>query len=205
MHFRNVDAGGRRYRERVIDGKAYRYYADEGRRLGSVWTDIPAMVANTPLRREGDGLPDAEAGAAPRAHRAGVEHGGADGGRPDVRQRHHARGGGPPRPALRRRRQERARHRADGGAAPRAGGRVRPARLAARRRERYASRMSTHALGLTLALDERGLHPATKVRVHLVAEVTAVVPGIERARPPALGGPRGRHVRLDGRGRRSST
>jgi site-specific DNA-methyltransferase (adenine-specific) len=57
MHFRNVDDEGRRYRERVIKGKAYRYYADEGRRLGSVWTDIPAMAANTPLRREGTGYP----------------------------------------------------------------------------------------------------------------------------------------------------
>ena len=57
MHFGNVDAEGRRYRERVIKGKAYRYYADEGRRLGSVWTDVPAMVANTPLRSEGTGYP----------------------------------------------------------------------------------------------------------------------------------------------------
>jgi site-specific DNA-methyltransferase (adenine-specific) len=57
MHFRQVDADGRRYRERVINGKAYRYYADEGRRLGSVWTDIPGMAANTPLRREGTGYP----------------------------------------------------------------------------------------------------------------------------------------------------
>jgi site-specific DNA-methyltransferase (adenine-specific) len=57
MHFRSVDADGRRYRERVVAGKAYRYYADEGRRLGSIWTDIPAMVANTPLRREGTGYP----------------------------------------------------------------------------------------------------------------------------------------------------
>ncbi len=57
MHFRSVDASGRRYRERVINGKAYRYYADEGRRLGSVWTDAPAMVANTPLRREATGYP----------------------------------------------------------------------------------------------------------------------------------------------------
>jgi site-specific DNA-methyltransferase (adenine-specific) len=57
MHFKHVDEQGRRYRERVINGKAYRYYADEGRRLGSVWTDIPAMVANTPLRREGTGYP----------------------------------------------------------------------------------------------------------------------------------------------------
>lgn len=57
MHFRSEDEQGRRYRERIINGKAYRYYADEGRRLGSVWTDIPAMVANTPLRREGTGYP----------------------------------------------------------------------------------------------------------------------------------------------------
>jgi site-specific DNA-methyltransferase (adenine-specific) len=57
MHFHNVDEEGRRYRERVIAGKAYRYYADTGRRLGSVWTDIPAMVANTPLRKEGTGYP----------------------------------------------------------------------------------------------------------------------------------------------------
>jgi site-specific DNA-methyltransferase (adenine-specific) len=57
MHFKQRDEEGRRYRERVINGKAYRYYADEGRRLGSVWTDLPAMVANTPLRREATGYP----------------------------------------------------------------------------------------------------------------------------------------------------
>lgn len=57
MHFTKTDADGRRYRERVIAGKAYRYYADEGRALGSVWTDCPSMVANTPLRRETTGYP----------------------------------------------------------------------------------------------------------------------------------------------------
>lgn len=57
MHFKNLDADGRPYRERSVNGKTYRYYADEGRRLGSVWTDIPAMVANTPLRKEGTGYP----------------------------------------------------------------------------------------------------------------------------------------------------
>jgi len=57
MHFREVDADGRRYRERVIAGKAYRYYADAGRRLGSVWTDCPAMNANTPLTTETTGYP----------------------------------------------------------------------------------------------------------------------------------------------------
>ncbi len=57
MHFTQVDTEGRRYRERTIGGKAYRYYADEGRRLGSVWTDIPAMRANTPLIKETTGYP----------------------------------------------------------------------------------------------------------------------------------------------------
>lgn len=57
MHFKKRDAEGRRYRERVIAGKAYRYYADEGRRLGSVWSDIPAMLANTPIMKEGTGYP----------------------------------------------------------------------------------------------------------------------------------------------------
>lgn len=57
MHFTNVDADGRRYRVRTIGGKTYRYYADEGRALGSVWTDCPSMAANTPLRSETTGYP----------------------------------------------------------------------------------------------------------------------------------------------------
>lgn len=57
MHFRHRDEHGRLYRERIINGKAYRYYADEGRRIGSVWADAPAMVANTPLREEATGYP----------------------------------------------------------------------------------------------------------------------------------------------------
>jgi site-specific DNA-methyltransferase (adenine-specific) len=57
MHFRNVDADGRAFRERTVGKKTYRYYADEGRALGSVWADCPSMVANTPLRRETTGYP----------------------------------------------------------------------------------------------------------------------------------------------------
>ncbi len=57
MHFGQVDERGRRYRERTIGGRTYRYYADEGRAIGSVWTDCPAMFANTPLRRETTGYP----------------------------------------------------------------------------------------------------------------------------------------------------
>src|SRR5262249_41498026 len=50
-------ARGRAFRERAINGKTYRYYADEGRARGSVWTDVPAMKANTPLLRETTGYP----------------------------------------------------------------------------------------------------------------------------------------------------
>ncbi|MGO8998151.1 MAG: DNA-methyltransferase [Polyangiaceae bacterium] len=57
MHFTKKTADGRAYRERTIRGRTYRYYADEGRALGSVWTDCPGMVANTPLRRETTGYP----------------------------------------------------------------------------------------------------------------------------------------------------
>lgn len=57
MHFTNVDAGGRRYRDRVVGKKTYRYYADEGRAIGSVWADCPSMSANTPLRKETTGYP----------------------------------------------------------------------------------------------------------------------------------------------------
>lgn len=57
MHFTNVDADGRRYRDRTIGKKTYRYFADEGRAIGSVWSDCPAMAANTPLRAETTGYP----------------------------------------------------------------------------------------------------------------------------------------------------
>jgi site-specific DNA-methyltransferase (adenine-specific) len=57
MHFTQQDADGRWYRERTIGGRTYRYYADEGRAIGSLWTDCPAMSANTPLRRESTGYP----------------------------------------------------------------------------------------------------------------------------------------------------
>ncbi len=57
MHFTRTDDSGRLFRERVIGGKRYRYYADRGRRLGSVWTDCPAMNANTPLTSETTGYP----------------------------------------------------------------------------------------------------------------------------------------------------
>jgi site-specific DNA-methyltransferase (adenine-specific) len=57
MHFKRSDEEGRRYRDRIVNGKTYRYYADEGRAIGSVWSDCPAMAANTPLLAETTGYP----------------------------------------------------------------------------------------------------------------------------------------------------
>jgi DNA modification methylase len=56
-HFRRVDEHGRRYRVRTINGKNYKYYADKGRTVGSVWTDISSMTANSPIIAEGTGYP----------------------------------------------------------------------------------------------------------------------------------------------------
>ncbi len=59
-HFR-AGKDGTRVRERTVmlkDGpKTYRYELDRGRRLGTVWTDVPSMSANTPLARETTGYP----------------------------------------------------------------------------------------------------------------------------------------------------
>ncbi len=56
-HFRHTDEHGRQYRIRTVNGKDYIYYADEGRMIGSVWTDIPSMVANSPIVDEATGYP----------------------------------------------------------------------------------------------------------------------------------------------------
>jgi len=44
--------------------------------------------------------------------------------------------------------------------------------------------MPPHVLGWSLSLDERGLPAGVVTRVHLVAEITALASGVERARPP---------------------
>ncbi len=60
-HFKHVDEEGRRYRERTIQlasgPKTYRYPIDRGRRIGTVWSDIPSMAANTPIAKETTGYP----------------------------------------------------------------------------------------------------------------------------------------------------
>ena len=57
MHFNKTDQEGRKYRERIVNGKSYIYYADDGKLVGSVWTDISSMAANSPILNESVGYP----------------------------------------------------------------------------------------------------------------------------------------------------
>jgi DNA modification methylase len=57
MHFDRTDEGGRRFRERIVNGRRYVYWADQGRLVGSVWTDCPSMAANSPIIAESTGYP----------------------------------------------------------------------------------------------------------------------------------------------------
>jgi site-specific DNA-methyltransferase (adenine-specific) len=57
MHFTKTDENGRRYRERVVNNTTYRYYADSGRNMESIWDSDNAMAANTPFSEESTGYP----------------------------------------------------------------------------------------------------------------------------------------------------
>jgi adenine-specific DNA-methyltransferase len=57
MHFNKVDSEGRKYRERIVNGKSYIYYAEDGKLVGSVWNDISSMAANSPILNESVGYP----------------------------------------------------------------------------------------------------------------------------------------------------
>jgi DNA modification methylase len=56
-HFKNIDENGRKYRRRHVNGKDYIYYADEGKMVGSVWTDISSMLGTSPIMKESTGYP----------------------------------------------------------------------------------------------------------------------------------------------------
>ncbi len=102
MHFNRQDDEGRWFRERTIAGKTYRYYADEGRAIGSIWSDCPSMIANTPLRSESTGYPTQKPlKLLERIVRASSREG-ARVARPVLRFGYDARGGREARPHLRR-------------------------------------------------------------------------------------------------------
>ena len=56
-HFTKKDNDGRNFRTRNINGKEYKYYADEGKIIGSVWDDCNSMNANSPIMKESTGYP----------------------------------------------------------------------------------------------------------------------------------------------------
>lgn len=57
MHFTNVDKDGRRFRVQRKGGREYITYEDEGQLVDSVWTDIGAQKATSPIMPEFTGFP----------------------------------------------------------------------------------------------------------------------------------------------------
>ena len=55
-HYKNIDAQGRRYRIQRKGGKEYVTYADEGKLVTDVWTDIGAQNATSPISPESTGF-----------------------------------------------------------------------------------------------------------------------------------------------------
>ena len=56
-HYKKIDANGRRYRVQTVNGKDYKTYADEGKMVTDVWTDIGAQNATSPISKESTGYP----------------------------------------------------------------------------------------------------------------------------------------------------
>ncbi|MCC7435386.1 MAG: site-specific DNA-methyltransferase [Methanoregulaceae archaeon] len=54
-HYKNVDSQGRRYRVQVKNGREYVTYADVGKLVTDVWTDIGAQNATSPISPESTG------------------------------------------------------------------------------------------------------------------------------------------------------
>lgn len=55
-HFKKTDAQGRRYRVQKVNGREYVAYADEGKLVTDVWTDIGAQNATSPISTEYTGF-----------------------------------------------------------------------------------------------------------------------------------------------------
>jgi len=57
MHFTNVDKDGRRYRLQTKNGREYITYEDDGQLIDSIWADIGAQYATSPIMGEYTGFP----------------------------------------------------------------------------------------------------------------------------------------------------
>jgi len=56
-HYKKTDENGRKFRVQNVNGKEYRTYADEGKLVTDVWTDIGAQNATSPISNESTGYP----------------------------------------------------------------------------------------------------------------------------------------------------
>lgn len=52
MHYKNTDESGRKFRIQKVNGREYKTYADEGKFITDVWTDIGAQKASSPISPE---------------------------------------------------------------------------------------------------------------------------------------------------------
>ena len=57
MHYQHKDEHGRKYRKQTKNGKEYITYADDGKLVTDVWTDIKAQKATSPRSPESTGYP----------------------------------------------------------------------------------------------------------------------------------------------------
>lgn len=56
-HYKNVDSDGRLFRVQKVNGREYKTYADEGKLVTDVWTDIGGQNATSPISGEATGYP----------------------------------------------------------------------------------------------------------------------------------------------------
>lgn len=60
-HYKKMDEAGRRFRIQIVNGREYKTYADEGKLVTDVWTDIGAQNATSPISNEYTGYPTQKA------------------------------------------------------------------------------------------------------------------------------------------------
>lgn len=54
-HYKNIDENGRKYREQKVNGRKYITYAEDGKFVTDVWSDIGAQAASSPISKESVG------------------------------------------------------------------------------------------------------------------------------------------------------
>ena len=54
-HYKKTDENGRRYRVQTVNGREYKTYADVGKFVTDVWTDVGAQTATSPISKESTG------------------------------------------------------------------------------------------------------------------------------------------------------